>query len=97
MVVRTLNVEKDHFRPINDDDEIPGIEVPFLSVMGALLFLSSHTRLDISFPLNLLARQEAPIVVHEDDATCIAQHNDGYIKGDKTKRILPKFFFTHDL
>ncbi|GJS51138.1 hypothetical protein Tco_0624500 [Tanacetum coccineum] len=41
--------------------------------------------------------QEAPTVVYEDNATCIAQLKDEYIKGDKTKHILPKFFFTHDL
>ncbi|GJW39196.1 hypothetical protein Tco_0065041 [Tanacetum coccineum] len=41
--------------------------------------------------------QESPIVVHEDNATCIAQLKDRYIKGDKTKHILPKFLFTHDL
>ncbi|GKD00747.1 hypothetical protein Tco_1171021, partial [Tanacetum coccineum] len=41
--------------------------------------------------------QESPTVVHEDNATCIAQLKDEYIKGDKTKHILPKFFFTHDL
>ncbi|GJW39197.1 hypothetical protein Tco_0065042 [Tanacetum coccineum] len=41
--------------------------------------------------------QESPTVVHEDNATCIAQLKDRYIKGDKTKHILPKFFFTHDL
>ncbi|GKE22613.1 hypothetical protein Tco_1434125, partial [Tanacetum coccineum] len=41
--------------------------------------------------------QESPTVVHEDNATCIAQLKDIYIKGDKTKHILSKFFFTHDL
>ncbi|GJZ24477.1 hypothetical protein Tco_0561936 [Tanacetum coccineum] len=40
---------------------------------------------------------EAPTVVHEHNAACIAQLKDGYIKGDRTKYILPKFFFTHDL
>ncbi|GKC59283.1 hypothetical protein Tco_1086881, partial [Tanacetum coccineum] len=40
--------------------------------------------------------QEAPTVVHEDNAAC-AQLKDRYIKGEKTKHILPKFFFTHDL
>ncbi|GJY97666.1 hypothetical protein Tco_0514576 [Tanacetum coccineum] len=29
--------------------------------------------------------------------TCIAQLKEGYIKGDWTKHILPKFFSTHDL
>nr|GEZ53535.1 retrotransposon like protein [Tanacetum cinerariifolium] len=42
-------------------------------------------------------RQESPTVVYEDNAACIAQLKDEYIKGDKTKHILPKFFFTHDL
>ncbi|GJT82668.1 hypothetical protein Tco_1057010 [Tanacetum coccineum] len=41
--------------------------------------------------------QESPTVVHEYNAACIAQLKDEYIKGDKTKHILPKFFFTHDL
>ncbi|GJY43397.1 hypothetical protein Tco_0431610 [Tanacetum coccineum] len=40
---------------------------------------------------------ESPTVVHEDNAACIAQLKDEYIKGDKTKHILPKFSFTHDL
>ncbi|GJT90757.1 vacuolar protein sorting-associated protein 45 [Tanacetum coccineum] len=40
---------------------------------------------------------EAPTVVHEDNTACIAQLKDEYIKGDKTKHVLPKFFFTHDL
>ncbi|GKA22364.1 hypothetical protein Tco_0708326 [Tanacetum coccineum] len=56
MVVRTLNVKNDHFQPTNDDEEIPGPEVPYINTMGALLFLASHTRLDISFPLNLLVK-----------------------------------------
>ena len=41
--------------------------------------------------------KEAPTVMYEDNAACIAQLKDGYIKGDRTKHILPKFFFTHDL
>ncbi|GKD36020.1 hypothetical protein Tco_1251529 [Tanacetum coccineum] len=56
MVVRTVNVKNDYFQPTNDDEEILGLKVPYLSAMGALLFLVSHTRLVISFPLNLLAR-----------------------------------------
>ncbi|GJX71857.1 zf-CCHC domain-containing protein [Tanacetum coccineum] len=41
--------------------------------------------------------QESPIDVHEDNAACITQLKDEYIKDDKTKHILPKFFFTHNL
>ena len=35
--------------------------------------------------------------MYEDNAACISQLKGGYIKGDRTKHILPKFFFTHDL
>ncbi|GKD03676.1 hypothetical protein Tco_1178650 [Tanacetum coccineum] len=41
--------------------------------------------------------KEAPTIIHEDNAACIARLKNGYIKGDRTKHILPKFFFTHDL
>ena len=41
--------------------------------------------------------KEEPTIIYEDNAACIAQLKDGYIKGDRTKHILPKFFFTHDL
>ncbi|XP_035834140.1 secreted RxLR effector protein 161-like [Helianthus annuus] len=213
MVVRSLDVEKDPFRPPKDGEEILGPEIPYLSAIGALMFLASHTRPDISFSLNLLARysscptkrhwnrvkqifrylqgtkdmglyftnqsktalvgfadagylsdphtgrsqtgylftsggtanswrsvkqtitatssnhaeilaiheasreciwlrtviqhirgscgissgDEGPTILHEDNAACIAQLKEGYIKGDRTKHILPKFFFTHDL
>ncbi|GJT82655.1 secreted RxLR effector protein 161-like protein [Tanacetum coccineum] len=170
MVVRTLDVEKDPFRPPNGDEEILGPEEPYLWAIRALLFLASHTRPDISFLFNLLARysscptrrhwngvkqifrylqdsgymsdphtgrsqtgyvftssntaiswrsvkqtmsatssnhveilaineasEEASTVVHEDNATCIAQLKDRYIKGDRIKHNLPKFFFTHNL
>lgn len=41
--------------------------------------------------------KEVPTVMHEDNAACIVQLKERYIKGDRTKHILPKFFFTHDL
>ena len=34
-------------------------------------------------------------ILYEDNAACIAQLKGGYIKGDRTKHISPKFFFTH--
>ena len=41
--------------------------------------------------------KEKPTPLHEDNAACIAQIKEGYIKGDRTKHIAPKFFSTHDL
>ena len=38
-----------------------------------------------------------PIVLYEDNTACIAQIKGGYIKGDRTKHISPKFFYTHEL
>ena len=38
-----------------------------------------------------------PTIIYEDNTACIAQLKEGYIKGDRTKHISPKFFFTHDL
>jgi hypothetical protein len=49
-------VEKDPFRPREEDEEILGPEVPYLSAIRALMYLTNYTRLDISFYVGLLAR-----------------------------------------
>jgi hypothetical protein len=41
--------------------------------------------------------RENPTVIFEDNSACIAQIKEGYIKGDRTNHISPKFFSTHDL
>ena len=56
MVVRSLNVENDPFRPCEDNEEIVGPEIPYLSAIGALMYLANCTRPDIAFAVNLLAR-----------------------------------------
>ncbi|KAL0537210.1 hypothetical protein IC582_026185 [Cucumis melo] len=38
-----------------------------------------------------------PTILFEDNTACIAQIKGGYIKGDRTKHISPKLFYTHDL
>ncbi|BBG98770.1 transposable element gene [Prunus dulcis] len=40
---------------------------------------------------------DTPTILNEDNAACIAQITGGYIKGDRTKHISPKFFYTHEL
>ncbi|BBG98890.1 Disease resistance protein CC-NBS-LRR class family [Prunus dulcis] len=215
MVVRSLDIKKDPYRPKGDDEIILGPEVPYLSAIGALLYLAQCTRPDISFSVNLLARYssaptwrhwtgikhvlrylrgttdmglfyssestnaqsiigyadagylsdphqgrsqtgyvftcggtaiswrstkqtlvatssnhseilalheasrecvwlrsvihhirstcalpsttDTPTILNEDNAACIAQITGGYIKGDRTKHISPKFFYTHEL
>ena len=213
MVVRSLDVKNDPFRPCEKDEELLGPEVPYLSVIGALMYLANYTRPDIAFYVNLLARyssaptrrhwkciqhilcylsgttnmglfysnkskekllgyanagylsdshkarsqtvyvfnysgtaiswrsvkqtmvatssnhseiiaiheasreciwlrsmihhiqescglssvKDKPTILFEDNAACIAQIKGGYIKGDRTKHISPKFFYTHEL
>ncbi|KAJ9556933.1 hypothetical protein OSB04_011547 [Centaurea solstitialis] len=194
-VVRSLDVEKDHFQPPTDDEYILGPEVPYLSAIGALIeiqFVSYEETLEWSKKIfrylqgmkdlglyfsnpskgslygfadagylsnphtgrsqtgyvftmggtsiswrstkqtmtatssnhaeilaiheasrecvwlrnviqhirgscGIITDKEPPTVLYEDNAACIAQLKEGYIKGDITKHILPKFFFTHDL
>jgi hypothetical protein len=51
MVVRSLDVIKDPFWPPECDSEILGPEVPYLSSIGALMYLSTHTQPDIAFAI----------------------------------------------
>ena len=213
MEVRSLDVKKDIFRPRDNNEELLGPEVPYLSAIGALMYLANNTRPDIAFSVNLLARYSSsptkrhwngikhilrylrgtidvglfysnksnfdlvgyadsgylsdphkarsqtgylftcggtaiswrsvkqtitatssnhaeilaiheasrecvwlrsmtqhiretcglsssknpPTTLYEDNTACIAQIKGGYIKGDRTKHISPKLFYTHDL
>ena len=56
MVVRSLEVTKGPFRPKEENEELLGPEIPYLSVIGALMYLANYTRPDIDFSVNLLAR-----------------------------------------
>ena len=56
MVGWSLDVKQDPFRPQEDDEETLGLEVPYLSAIGALMYLANYTRPDIAFAVNLLAR-----------------------------------------
>ena len=39
----------------------------------------------------------SPTTLFEDNVACIVHIKGGYIKGDRTKHISPKFFYTHEL
>src|SRR6266498_1870915 len=56
MVVRSLDTNKDQFRPRHENEELLGPEVPYLSAIGALMYIANCTRPDIAFAVNLLAR-----------------------------------------
>ena len=78
MVVGTLDAKRDPFRPKADEEEILEPEVPYLSVIGALLYLAQCTRPNISFAVNLLARySNAPTPRHWNGVKDIFR----YLKG----------------
>ena len=35
----------------------------------------------------------SPTVLYEDNAVCVTQMSNGYVKGNLTKHIAPKFFY----
>jgi hypothetical protein len=59
MVVRSLEMDTDPLRPKSDDEKSLGPKVPYLSAIGALMYLANCTRPDIAFAVNLLARYSA--------------------------------------
>jgi hypothetical protein len=65
MVVRALEKDTGPFRPRQEGEEVLGSEYPYLSAIGALMYLANNTRPDITFAVNLLARYNAaPIMRH---------------------------------
>ena len=51
----TIDVKKYIFRPQDDNEELLGSEVPYLSAIGALIDFANNTRPD-TFSVNLLVR-----------------------------------------
>jgi hypothetical protein len=65
MVIRALEKDIDPFRPRQEGEEVLGFEYPYLSVIGALMYLTNNTRPDITFAVNLFVRYSvAPIMRH---------------------------------
>ena len=56
MVVRSLEADKDPFRPKGDDEEVLGPEIPYLSAIRVLMYLANCTRPYNAFAVKLLAR-----------------------------------------
>ena len=84
MVVRSLEVDKDPFRPKEDNEKLFGPEVSYLSAIGALMYLANCTRLDIAFSVNLLARySSAPTLRHWNEV----KHLLRYLRGTSDIRL----------
>ena len=72
MVVCSLEVNKDTFRPKEENEEFLGPEVPYLSAIDALIYLANCTRPDIASSVNLLTRySSAPTKRHSNEINYI--------------------------
>ena len=56
MVIRSFDVSKDPFQPLEDNQEPLDPKVPYLSAIRTLMYLANNIRLNISFFVNLLTR-----------------------------------------
>ncbi|XP_074356688.1 secreted RxLR effector protein 161-like [Apium graveolens] len=80
MVVKSLKLDKDPFRPREDDEEVLDPEIPYLGAIGALMYLANDTRLDIAFAVNLLVRfSSAPMDRHWNEIKHIFRYLRGTI------------------
>ena len=78
MVVRSLDMKKNEFRPCVEGERCLGLETPYLAVIGALIYLENCTKPKIVFSINLLARFSAkPTKRHWNGV----KHILGYLKG----------------
>jgi hypothetical protein len=78
MIVRSLEMETDQFRPRDEGEDILGPQVPYLNAIGALMYLVNCTRPDIAFAVNLLARHSAaPTKRHWTGVKCILRYLNG--------------------
>ena len=86
---------KDPFRPKEDNEELLGPKVSYLSAIGALMYLTNCTRPYIAFLVNLLARYiSAPTKRHWNEI----KHVLRYLRGTcgmrlfYSKTLEPQFF-----
>ena len=56
IVFKSLDMTKDPLRPHEDNEEILGPGIPYLSTIRALLYVANCTQLDISFVVSPLSR-----------------------------------------
>ncbi|KAK2410302.1 hypothetical protein QL285_045673 [Trifolium repens] len=91
MIVRSLDVKKDPFRPREEDEELLGPEVPYLSAIGALMYLANYTRPDIAFSVNLLSRySSSPTKRHWNGVKHIFRYLRGTMDMGLLYRKVPK-------
>ena len=56
MVVHSLDVKNDQFCSCEKGEKLLGLEVPYRSIIDALMYLGNYIHLDIAFFINLLVK-----------------------------------------
>jgi hypothetical protein len=75
MIVHTLEKDTYSFRPKQEGEEVLVAGYPYLSAIGALMYLTNNTRSDIGFMVNYLIRHSAsPIMRHWNDIKNILRY-----------------------
>jgi hypothetical protein len=69
MIVCVLEKNKDLFRLKQEGDRVLRAEYPYLSVVGAFMYLANNTRLDIVFAVNCLVRHSATPTIRYCNST----------------------------
>jgi hypothetical protein len=80
MVIRAMEKDKDPFRPKEEGEEVLGQEYPYLTAIGALMYLENNTRPNIAFVVNCLALHSAtPTTRHWNDIKNILRYLVGIV------------------
>ena len=75
MIDQLLDVKNNPFHHCEKDEELLSPEVPYFSAIGALIYLTNCTHLDIAFSINLLVRySSAPTRRHWNDIKHILRY-----------------------
>jgi hypothetical protein len=75
MIVRALKKDKDPFSPKQEGKEVLGAKYPYLSAIGALMYLANNTMPDITLTVNCPARHSTtPIMYHWNGIKNILQY-----------------------
>lgn len=56
VVVPTLKMNKDMFWPKQENEELLDLKIPYLIIIGILIYFENCTWLDITFSIYLIAR-----------------------------------------
>jgi hypothetical protein len=64
MTVHVMEKDINPFRSKQEGEEVLGAEYPYLSVIGALMYLANNTRLSIAFAINCHIIHSATPTMH---------------------------------